>query len=203
MDSSMAIDRIRDEMAREHTNPLITQVGEYVTNVLLSYPEEAEHVTDSKHLSQCFEEIYKYASAHRLTILGGKQAAYVGPEETAQIIDKYYGFTKAAPGRVLGRRPRKIILRMTRLSTAMGTNLWIMLRLYTWYRTILRQKSIRQCRQMSVKIRPTRTREKRRRLRIWACWIWTICWQDCEARQEKRNDHRRGPQACRATYRKR
>ena len=94
MDSSMAIDRIRDEMAREHTNPLITQVGEYVTNVLLSYPEEAEHVTDSKHLSQCFEEIYKYASAHRLTILGGKQAAYVGPEETAQIIDKYYGFTK-------------------------------------------------------------------------------------------------------------
>ena len=86
-----AIDRIRDEMAQQkQANSGIELIGEYVSNVLLSYPQEAEHITAGKSLTDCLATMRKHASDHRKS---GETCVTVGPSKASEIIDKYYGFT--------------------------------------------------------------------------------------------------------------
>lgn len=83
-----AVDRIRDEMAKEANHPGIQFLGGWLTGELEKRPELAEKLLEEKKsVKGAFEEIRSYASKHKTG-----NFAFVPPEQATQIVAGYYGF---------------------------------------------------------------------------------------------------------------
>ena len=87
-----AIDRIRDEMAKESSHPGIQFIGGWLTGELTKRPELAEKLMDeSKSVKGAFEQIHNYARKHKTG-----NFAFVPPEKALEIVAEYYGFDAPA-----------------------------------------------------------------------------------------------------------
>ena len=89
-----AVDRIRDEMAKESANPGIQFIGGWLTGQLEQQPELAEKLLDEKKsIKGAFEQIRSYASKHKTG-----NFAFVPPEKAQEIVGEYYGIETQALG---------------------------------------------------------------------------------------------------------
>ena len=87
-----AIDKIRDEMAKEPAGSPIAEVGEMVTEMLAASPDIAPKIMDkTKTLKGAFQAIE--AAARKK----GTGKVCVGPREAARIVMEYYGFSAEVP----------------------------------------------------------------------------------------------------------
>ena len=85
-----AMDKIRDEMARNSGNPGIQFLGEWLTEQLERVHANAEKIlADDKTLAGAFGEIRKYAEGHKTG-----NYAFVPPEKAVEIVDAYYGLAE-------------------------------------------------------------------------------------------------------------
>ena len=88
-----AVDRIRDEMAKESSNPGIQFLGGWLTGELEKRPELAETLLDEKKsIKGAFEKIHAYASKHKTG-----NFAFVPPEKALEIVSEYYGISAETP----------------------------------------------------------------------------------------------------------
>ena len=84
-----AVDRIRDEMAKEAGNPGIQFLGGWLTGELDKRPELAEKLLDEKKsVKGAFDQIRSYAEKHKTG-----NFAFVPPEKALEIVSEYYGFS--------------------------------------------------------------------------------------------------------------
>lgn len=82
-----AVDKIRDEMAKESAHPGIQFIGGWLTGKLEQQPELAEKLLDEKKsVKGAFEQIRSYASKHKTG-----NFAFVPPEKALEIVGGYYG----------------------------------------------------------------------------------------------------------------
>lgn len=82
-----AMDKIRDEMAKNSGNPGIQFLGEWMTEQLESTPAIAEKVLQNgKTLAGAFGEIRKYAESHK-----SGSYAFVPPAKALELVSAYYG----------------------------------------------------------------------------------------------------------------
>ena len=89
-----AMDRIRDEMAKEAKRPEIGSVGEVMTELLLARPDAADAIlAKGKTLAGAYEALEKYAREHK----GSRSCVYLGPELAGRILREYYGIPDEAP----------------------------------------------------------------------------------------------------------
>lgn len=89
-----AVDRIRDEMAKEAGNPGIQFLGGWLTGELEKRPELAETILDEqKSIKGAFGKIHDYASKHKTG-----NFAFVPPEKALEIVGEYYGIETQALG---------------------------------------------------------------------------------------------------------
>ena len=100
-----AMDKIRDEMARNSGNPGIQFLGEWLTEQLERMPDAAEKILeDGKTLTGAFGEIRKYAEGHKTG-----SYAFVPPEKALELVSGYYGLdakpAKAQPQAPAPARP--------------------------------------------------------------------------------------------------
>lgn len=79
----MDIDKIRDEMAEKHDHGGVAMIGEYVSGRVL----KGAKISEGKTLMGAFEEIRKYASAHKTG-----NYCFVPPEKAYEIVDAYFEF---------------------------------------------------------------------------------------------------------------
>lgn len=85
-----AMDKIRDEMAKEHDRPEIGILGEYLTERIRHGEGVAQKILqDGKTLAGAFQKIREYAKAHAKNGF----CAVEGPKALA-IACEYYGLTK-------------------------------------------------------------------------------------------------------------
>lgn len=90
---SKAVDRIRDEMAKESSNPGIQFLGGWLTGELEKRPELAETLLDEKKsIKGAFEKIRGYAEKHKTG-----NFAFVPPEKALEIVGEYYGIDAETP----------------------------------------------------------------------------------------------------------
>ena len=80
------IDAIRDELAKNATDPALQAIGEYLTRVIMEYPEEAKKIKGKEPAKDAFNAIRKYAEGHKTGTY-----AFVGPVQAAQVIDERFG----------------------------------------------------------------------------------------------------------------
>ena len=84
----IAMDRLRDEMAKKSDHPGVGTVGEYLTARLSADRSLADKLAaEGKSIEGAFDAIRDYASKHR----NGKGWAYVPPEKAMEIACEYYG----------------------------------------------------------------------------------------------------------------
>lgn len=94
MDINAAMDRVRDEMAKEAAGSPIAEVGEMVTEMLAASPDLAPRIMDKgKTLKGAYQAIESAAKKNR----GGRSAVCIGPREAAKIVLEYYGYIGAVP----------------------------------------------------------------------------------------------------------
>lgn len=87
-----AIDRIRDEMAKEQAGSPIAEVGEMVTEMLAAAPDIAPAIMDKgKTLKGAYQAIESAAKKK------GGRSVCIGPREAAKIVMEYYGFNAELP----------------------------------------------------------------------------------------------------------
>lgn len=87
-----AIDKIRDEMAKEKPGSPVAEVGEMVTEMLTAAPEIAPAImAKGKTLKGAYEAMESAAKKK-----GGSRVC-IGPREAAKIVMEYYGFNAAIP----------------------------------------------------------------------------------------------------------
>lgn len=83
-----AIDKIRDEMAKENAGSPIAEVGEMVTEMLNAAPDIAPAIMDKgKTLKGAYQAIESAAKKK------GGRSVCIGPREAAKIVMDYYGFS--------------------------------------------------------------------------------------------------------------
>lgn len=88
----MDIDKIRDEMAKNHDHDGVVMIGEYVSGRVM----KGAKIPEGKTLLGAFEEIRKYASKHKTG-----NYAFVPPEKAYEIVDAYFQFGKDAPAQAM------------------------------------------------------------------------------------------------------
>ena len=85
-----ALDKLRDEMAREAKNPGIQYLGQWLTGELEKNAGAAEKILqEGKTLKGAFEAIRKYAEKIRTG-----NFAFVPPEKGIELAADYYGLGK-------------------------------------------------------------------------------------------------------------
>lgn len=98
-----AMDKLRDEMARECKHDGVQQVGAYMTDRLLREPGIAAKVlAKGKTIKGAFEAIHSYASKHRTG-----SYAFVSPETAFELVAKYFGI-KAEQSDAQPSRPQAL-----------------------------------------------------------------------------------------------
>ena len=89
-----AMDRIRDEAAKEAKRPEIGSVGEVMTELLRARPDAADAILEKgKTLAGAYAALEKYARDHR----NNRNCVYLGPDLARRILREYYGIPDDAP----------------------------------------------------------------------------------------------------------
>lgn len=96
-----AVDKIRDEMAKESGNPGIQFLGGWLTGELDKHPELADKLLDGgKSIKGGFDRICDYASKHKTG-----NFAFVPPEKALEIVGEYYGFDAEGEPQAIAKEP--------------------------------------------------------------------------------------------------
>lgn len=89
-----ALDKLRDEMAKEAKRPEIGSVGEVMTALLMARPDAAGAIlAEGRTLAGAYAALEKYARDNR----GNKSCYYIGPDRANAILMDYYHITGDAP----------------------------------------------------------------------------------------------------------
>lgn len=84
----MDIDKIRDEMAKNHDHDGVVTIGEYVSERI----QKGEKIPEGKTLMGAYKELEKYASSHRKG-----NSCCIPPSKAYEIVDAYFRFGKDTP----------------------------------------------------------------------------------------------------------
>lgn len=86
-----AMDKLRDEMAKQHKNSGLCALGEYMTGLLQARPEAADCILSKKSLSGAWDALV--AHAKKLPRMGSCVA--VKDEDAYRICREYFGIADA------------------------------------------------------------------------------------------------------------
>lgn len=86
-----AMDKLRDEMAKQHKNGGLCALGEYMTGLLQARPEAADCILGKKSLSGAWDALVAYAK--KLPRSGSCVA--VRDEDAYRVCREYYGIGDA------------------------------------------------------------------------------------------------------------